>query len=125
LYLDLVKPDTLTLPGIPLPLPGVFLLLSAIMQFLSGKMMVPVVKSEKKIADKTPSDSDDVAVAAQQQMLYFLPAMTLIFGYQFPSGLVLYWLLFSLVSTVQQYQVTGWGGLQPWISRLGLVKSRP
>jgi len=49
--------------------------------------------------------------------------MTLIFGYQFSSGLVLYWLVFSLVGLVQQYQVTNWGGLTPWITKLGMVKS--
>ena len=85
--------------------------------------MSPVVAAEEKLAQKTPSEADDTAVAMQQQMLYMFPLMTLIFGYQFSSGLVLYWLVFSLVGLVQQYQVTNWGGLTPWITKLGMVKS--
>jgi membrane protein insertase Oxa1/YidC/SpoIIIJ len=38
----------------------------------------------------------------QKQMLYFMPVMTLLIGLNFPSGLVLYWLSFSLFMWVQQ-----------------------
>ena len=85
--------------------------------------MSPVVAAEEKLAQKTPSEADDTAVAMQQQMLYMFPLMTLIFGYQFSSGLVLYWLVFSLVSMVQQYYATGWGGLAPWLKKINLLKS--
>lgn len=122
-YLDLSQPDVFRLPNIPLPLPGVFLLFSALVQFITSKMMSPVITAEQKLAQKTATDTDDTAVAMQQQMLYMFPVMTLIFGYQFSSGLVLYWLVFSLVGLVQQYQVTAWGGLTPWIIRLRLIKS--
>lgn len=121
-YLDMAKPDVFHVPGIPIPLPGLFLLLSAATQFLSSKMMAPEVAKEKKIASKTESSTDDAMVEVQQQMLYMFPLMTLLIGFQFPSGLVLYWLTFSVVSAVQQYFATGWGGLTPWIKRLGLVK---
>jgi YidC/Oxa1 family membrane protein insertase len=53
LYLNLTKPDTFKLPGTSLPLPGLFLLLAALTQFLSSKMMSPVISAEKKIADKS------------------------------------------------------------------------
>ena len=122
-YLNLSQPDVFRLPGLPVPLPGIFLVFSAAIQFLTSKMMSPVVAAEEKLAQKTPSEADDTAVAMQQQMLYMFPLMTLIFGYQFSSGLVLYWLVFSLVGLVQQYQVTNWGGLTPWITKLGMVKS--
>ncbi len=123
MYFDLAKPDTFKLPSFPLPLPGALLLITGIVQLLQSKMMAPVVKTEEKIAQKTPQESDDAMVAVQQQMLYMFPIMTVVFGYQFPSGLVLYWLVFSLVSMVQQYYATGWGGLAPWLYRLGLLKS--
>ena len=123
LYFDLAKPDVFKVPNLPLPLPGALLLLTGIIQLLQSKMMAPVVKAEEKVAQKTPGDTDDAMVAAQQQMLYMFPVMTIIFGYQFPSGLVLYWLVFSLVSMAQQYYATGWGGLAPWLSRFGLLKS--
>ncbi|OGC93121.1 hypothetical protein A3D85_00360 [Candidatus Amesbacteria bacterium RIFCSPHIGHO2_02_FULL_47_9] len=122
-YLDLSKPDTQAVPGFPFPLPGIFLLITGLVQLLQSKMMAPVVSAEEKLAKKTPGESDDAMVAAQQQMLYMFPIMTVIFGYQFPSGLVLYWLVFSLVSMFQQYYATGWGGLKPWLQKVNLLKS--
>jgi YidC/Oxa1 family membrane protein insertase len=114
LYLDLTKPDLLTLPfkiGIgPLStnkIPGFFLLASALVQFYSSKMMMPTVSAEKKIAKKTPEQADDMAAAMQSQMLYLMPAMTIFIGFTFPSGLVLYWFAFSLFMLVQQQMMLG------------------
>lgn len=124
-YMDLTKPDLIPVNGLPFNLkgvPGIFLLLSAIVQLLSSKMMMPVVKKELKVAEKTEDTNDDVMAQTQQQMLYMFPLMTIIFGFQFPSGLVIYWFVFSAVSMVQQYYASGWGGLHPWLKRLGVVK---
>ncbi len=121
-YLNLAKPDTITVPGLPIPLPGIFLILSAISQLLSAKMMSPTISAENKIAAKTESDTDDAMVSAQKQMLYLFPLMTIVVGFNFPSGLVLYWLTFSVASIVQQYLITGWGGLTPWLRKLNLLK---
>ncbi len=121
--LDLVKPDIHPVQGLPFPLPGVFLFISSFVQLLSTKMMSP--QTLKKADNKEGEDMESAMLAAQQQMIYTIPLLTLVFGAQFPSGLVLYWFVFSLVSMLQQYVVTGWGGLTPWLSRLGLVKSRP
>ncbi len=123
LAVDLTKPDVFRLPGVPVPLPGAFLLLAAATQFLSSKMMAPVVTREEKVAKKTPGGMDNMMVGMQQQMLYLFPLMTIIFGFTFPAGLVLYWLVFSLFQTGQQYYVSGWGGLTPWVSRVRMVKS--
>ncbi len=120
---DLVKPDVVSVPGLPLPLPGILLLLTAGVQFFSSKMMLPSVKKQEKLAEKTEDTQDDALAATQAQMLYMFPLMTLVFGYRFPTGLVLYWLVFSLVSMGQQYTVSGWGGLTPWLKRVGLLKS--
>ena len=119
-YLDLTRPDTFKLPGVPFGLPGLFLLLSALTQLLSSKMLAPVVTAEKKVAAKTSGSTDDAMVEVQQQMMYMFPLMTLLIGYSFPSGLVLYWFVFSAVSMLQQYFITGWGGLEPWVKRYGL-----
>jgi YidC/Oxa1 family membrane protein insertase len=123
LYLNLTKPDTFKIPGIPFALPGIFLILSALTQLLNSKMMTPVVSAEKKIAEKSSANTDDAMVDAQQQMLYMFPLMTLLIGYQFPSGLVLYWLVFSISSIIQQYNISGWGSAQSWLKRLNLLKS--
>jgi len=123
LYLNLTKPDLFYVSFLPFGIPGLFLVLSALAQLLSSKMMMPVVKSEKKIADKSPQSTDDAMVEAQQQMLYMFPLMTILVGYQFPSGLVLYWFIFSLASVLQQYTTSGWGGATGWLKKLNLIKS--
>lgn len=119
---NLIKPDLMHIPGLSFGLPGILVLGSALVQFLSSKMMMPVVSAEMKLAKKTEDKTDDIMASSQEQMLYMFPIMTVIFGYQFPAGLVLYWLVFSLASMVQQYFATGWGGLSPWIKRIGLLK---
>ncbi len=124
-YLDLNKPDTFTVPGLPIPLPGLFLLLSALTQLINSLMMNPVYKTEKKVAEKTTESTDDTMVEAQKQMSYLFPLMTLFIGFQFPAGLVLYWTVFSIFSSIQQYGISGWGGLTPWLVKLNLLKSRP
>jgi YidC/Oxa1 family membrane protein insertase len=122
-YLNLTKPDTFKIPGLSFPLPGIFLIAAAAVQLLSSKMMAPVIATEKKLAEKTSESMDDAMVQAQQQMLYLFPLMTLIIGFNFPAGLVLYWFVFSAVSMFQQYSVTGWGGLAPWLKKAHLLKS--
>lgn len=109
LYLDLTKPDFIQLPfhfnllNLKIDkLPGIFLLAAAITQFLSSRLMMPVVKSEEEKAKKTPQQEDDLTTMMQKQMLYMMPLMTLIIGFRFPSGLVLYWLTFSLFMFIQQ-----------------------
>jgi len=125
LYLDISKPDTFSIPGVPFGLPGLFLLLATLAQFLSVKIMAPYLSEEQKIAKKTKSQADDMQVAMQSSMTYTLPLMTLIFGLRFPSGLALYWLVFSVVNVWQQVGMSGWGSLTPFIKRLNLIKSRP
>jgi YidC/Oxa1 family membrane protein insertase len=121
LYLDVTKPDTIT--GIlPFALPGPMLILSALAQFLSAKMAAPYVEVEEKIAKKTKGEADDMAVAMQSSMIYTFPLITLLIGLNFASGLVLYWLVFSGVQVYIQYRSSGWGGLTPWVKKIGLAK---
>lgn len=107
-YLDLTQPDLFTIPAVKIfdwtldKFPGIFLLLSAVTQFLSSKLMMPAAGKAKALAKKTPEGGDDMAAAMQQQMLYLMPLMTLFIGFKFASGLVLYWLTFSLFMLGQQ-----------------------
>jgi YidC/Oxa1 family membrane protein insertase len=120
LYLNLGKPDTFTVSGIPIP--GVFLILAALTQFLSSKMMQPQVVKEEQVAKKTEEKTDDIATSMQGQMLYLFPLMTIFIGFSFPSGLVLYWFIFSAFQLVQQYLVSGWGGLKPWVEKIKAMR---
>lgn len=122
LYLDLAKPDVFPLAGLPIPLPGLFLIAAALVQFLSSKMMAPAITVAQKEVAKTPGKTDDMATAMQSQMTYLFPLMTILIGYSFPSGLILYWFVFSLLMVVQQYFTGGWGGLEPWLRKLKIKR---
>lgn len=108
LYLDLTKPDIFMIPALKLgpilidKLPGLFLVASAVTQFLSSKLMMPAAAAGEEKSKLTEGASDDMAVAMQKQMLYLFPIMTLFIGFTFPSGLVLYWFTFSVFMLVQQ-----------------------
>jgi YidC/Oxa1 family membrane protein insertase len=123
LYMDLSQPDILNrlIPGIPNFIPGIFLILATIAQFLSVKITTPFISAEEKMAKKTKTGTDDMQVAMQSSMTYTLPLMTLIFGLRFPSGLALYWLVFSVVNVWQQVSMSGWGSLTPSVN---LLKSK-
>ena len=123
-YLDLAKPDTFKIPGISFSLPGVFIILSALAQFLSAKSQSPVLAKEKKLAEKTKSESDDFQVAMQSSMIYTFPLFTLWIGMKFPAALALYWLVFSVMQLLQQVKTQGWGGLEPLINKVKVLKSR-
>ena len=85
--------------------------------------MMPQAKLASQEAKKTETKTDDFSSAMQMQATYMFPLMTLLIGFSFPSGLVLYWMLFSLLSMVQQYLVGGWGGLASYAAKLK-VKSK-
>jgi YidC/Oxa1 family membrane protein insertase len=125
LYLDITRPDSFKVSFLPFAIPGPILILAALFQFLASKMMTPYQKIEQKIAKKTPGSTDDMQVTMQKSMSLTFPLFTLIFGLSFPSGLALYWLLFSFWQLWQQYKTSGWGGLTPFVLKLGLLKSAP
>ncbi len=57
------------------------------------------------------------------QMMFFMPIM---FGWitlGLPSGLTLYWTVSNVLSMIQQYFVTGWGGLVDWFKFLQLQQA--
>lgn len=58
--------------------------------------------------------ADDGLSAVNRQMLFLMPLLTFLFGLQFPAGLMLYWWATTLFSLIQQYQVSGWGGLSKY-----------
>lgn len=109
-YMDLAKPD----PYFIVPV------IAGIFQFFASKMMQPYVEAGEKAAKKTPDKSDDLAYNMQHQMLYLMPVLTVMIGARLPSGVALYILTTTIFSVIQQYFVSGWGGLKPWLTKLGL-----
>jgi YidC/Oxa1 family membrane protein insertase len=123
LYLDISKPDVFNIDLVPFALPGPILFLAAFVQFLSARIMLPYSEMEEKVAKKTKTEADDMQVTMQKSMSLTFPIMTLLIGTRFPSGLAIYWLMFSLTQFYQQYKTQGLGALTPWFKKYGLIKS--
>ncbi len=83
---------------------------------------VPNKSKSKKVQKKNEQEEDvaEMAASMQQQMIYILPFFTMIIALQFPAGLALYYVTTTLFSIVQQYFVSGWGGLKTYYLRLKL-----
>jgi YidC/Oxa1 family membrane protein insertase len=106
-YLNLIEPD----PYFVLPI------LAGVFQFLLSKLMMPVVSKEERLARKTPEKSDDLMYNMQEQSLYLMPVMTVLIGWKLASGLVLYWLLSSLLQLLQQLIADG--HMLRWARKVG------
>lgn len=117
--LDLAKPDkTYIIP-----------LLSGVTQMVLSLMILPGVEShdlvpnnskKKKIVElnKKEEGTMEMAETMQKQMIFVLPVVTTIAALQFPSGLAMYWVATTVFSIVQQWIVSGPGGLTLYINKV-------
>jgi len=97
---------------------------TGVFQFILSKMMIPaktgVAILEKDIEAKAPvdkKDATDFASAFQTQSMFIFPVMIGFFSFGFPIGLSLYWNTFTVFGIIQQYKITGLGGLSEWIKK--------
>lgn len=88
--------------GIQVVLPLVLLLGSGALQFLVSKLMAPNPKTSEQIAKKTEDKEDDMMAAMRTQTTYFMPIMTIVIGWNFTIGILVYWFVNSLVMLIQQ-----------------------
>lgn len=73
-------------------------ILAGITQYVQAKMMI--TRQQPK---QTPGAKDEQMLAAMnKQMLYMMPALTVILGWSLPGGLSLYWLMQNLLTVAQQ-----------------------
>jgi len=72
----------------------------------------------------TPQNPDP-QTSTMNQVMMFMPLMFGFFAIQVPSGLSLYWVTMNIFSMVQQYFMTGWGGLAPKKKGAVPVKGSP
>lgn len=117
--LALNKPD----PTFVLPvLAGVTQLILSVMVIPGGEQpdIVPNDSTQKKVKDanKKEEDTAEMAATMQKQMLFIMPIMTGFIALKFPAGLALYWTLTTILSIIQQWYVSGWGGLTMYYKRL-------
>ncbi len=89
--------------------------------------LVPENSPSKKVqnANQQETKKQDSAAAMQKQMVFTMPIMTGLFAIGFPAGLGLYWIATTIFGIGQQYFVTGLGGLEPYLAKVGLVKKHP
>ena len=100
--LDLAQVDTV----FAFPIFGTFALsalavIAAILQFVQVKMTSP------------RPNADDPTSSMSSTMIYTFPLLTIIWGGIFPSGLILYWIVYTAYLVVQQYLIMGWGNMFP------------
>lgn len=110
--------ELLFIPVVPIAI------LAGVFQFIQMRMSRPA--NQGRIRDPQQ--------AMMQTMMNFMPLMVVIFGWNFPAGVVIYWAVQSLYSVIQQWFITGWGSLKDWFPwlpelpenrRLGRPKERP
>lgn len=92
-------------------------ILTGVFQFVQSKMLIPQ-SSSKALVKKGQEKKEDFATAFQTQSLYIFPAMIGFFSYTFPLGLSLYWNTFTIFGIIQQYRISGLGGLKDWMEKL-------
>ncbi len=113
-WLDLAKPD----PKFILPI------LAAVSQLVFSLMMTTGLEhhlDNPQKPKKPEEDNLEMAQAIQQQMLFMMPIMTGLIALRFPSGLALYWVTSTVMSAIQQYVVSGPGGLVYYFNRIKLL----
>lgn len=113
---------TVAIVLIPILTGGLQLIQSKMMFQSFGDKIVDVekdaAKTKNKALIKEVKKEDDFATAFQSQSLYIFPAMIALFSWTLPFGLSLYWNTFTLFGILQQYQISGLGGLTDWTDKL-------
>lgn len=102
-------------------MPAIILIpvLTAVLQFILSKMMMP--KVDPKAVVKKTGNSDDFQAAFQTQSLYIFPLFIGFFSFSLPVGLSLYWNTFSIFGILQQYLLAGPGGLDGFFKKENLL----
>ena len=117
---DLAKPDTTHIQQLPIALPGVLVILTAILTFVQSKMLLPPAATKPTLGRKGAGTQDfaEALQASSGQMVYLTPLIMLYFGTILASGLTLYWLVSTFFGIIQQYIIGGAGGLKPWLAKI-------
>lgn len=108
--------------------PVVFLVpvLTGVFQFIQSKMIFPPVPKTAGVIEKKDGSSKDDSFASvfQSQSTYIFPIMIAVFSFTLPVGLSLYWNTFTIFGIIQQYKITGPGGIQNWLDKIYGLKEK-
>lgn len=122
LWLNLTQPDS----SYVLPvLAGLSQLILSLMISPGAEVrdIVPNKSKLKKVQKKNEEEEGMASMAKnmQQQMVFIMPFMTAFIASRFPSGLAVYWVVANIFTIVQQYFISGLGGLSKYWNRALLV----
>lgn len=101
--LDLAQVDKVfgvIIPGVGFTI-SALAVLAALLQFVQVRMTSP------------KPNPDDPTSSTTNTMTYLFPLLTIWWGGLFPSGLILYWVVYTAYLIGQQYRIMGWGNLFP------------
>ena len=112
LGIDLSKADTTRVIPVLATISQLFLSL----MILPGKERHDLVPNSSKVVklkklNEQEEKTQEMSEQMQRQMVFILPLMTGWAALSFPAGLGLYWIMTTIFSIVQQWIVTGPGGL--------------
>ena len=71
---------------------------AGLLQFLQSRML----QAKKAPVRSEGAKDENMAANINKQMMYIFPIITVIFGYQFPAGVTLYWLSSTGFTWIQQ-----------------------
>ena len=89
------------------PIPGIGFVISALAVVAGLLQFVQVRMTSPKPIPGDPTSS------TTNTMTYLFPLLTIWWGGLFPSGLILYWVVYTAYLLVQQFMIMGWGNLFP------------
>ncbi|HEY8772816.1 MAG TPA: YidC/Oxa1 family membrane protein insertase [Candidatus Limnocylindria bacterium] len=102
-HLDLAQVDHVfgfLIPGLGFTISAIAILAAAL-QFVQVRMTSP------------KPNPDDPTSSTTNTMTYLFPLLTIWWGGLFPSGLILYWVIYTSYLIAQQFRIMGWGNLFP------------
>jgi YidC/Oxa1 family membrane protein insertase len=79
----------------------VLALLAGFFQFVQSKMIMPQKATQSSSGTKIAGL--DISSLMSQQMIYFMPLITIFIAWNLPAALPLYWIVITLFGIVQQY----------------------
>lgn len=100
LWLNLAQPDPGLFPSLPVPFNVPVLVILVVATFWLQQKM------------STVPSADPQQASMNQTMGIMMPLMFGFFTLQVSSGLAIYWVVSGVLGIIQQYFVTGWGGLR-------------
>lgn len=95
-------------------------LVTAALTFVQSKMTLPkpvkVYPGDLPKEIKEKESMEDTMGAVQSQMVFLMPLMVGYFSFTFPIGLAIYWNTYTILGIIQQYKISGWGGMEGVVS---------